>query len=68
MAFIKAIFLASAAVSFLLGAAVQPTSAATIDHPAALRHRLPHFHAGGAGAYNRAHEHERQPRLHRAGG
>lgn len=64
MAFIKAIFLASAAVSLLLVAAVQPASAATINHPAALHHRLQHFHAGGAGVYNRAHEHEAQPRLH----
>jgi hypothetical protein len=67
---IKAIILAFAAVSVLFVTAVQLAGAATINHPAALHHRLqrlrPAVHSGGAAVHNRAHKHEAKPRLHRA--
>jgi hypothetical protein len=60
----KVIFLASAAVSFLL-----VTAASAQEHPNRLEHReQPRLHStehhAGGGVYNRAREHEGQRRLH----
>ena len=70
MAFIKAILLASAAVSFLLVAAVQPASAQrlSVAHQHAGMYNRAHQQHHVRRTYYRAREHEAQPRLHHVRG